>query len=191
MSWQVLEEKDVSPSRWFPILQHKVKLPDGTVIDDYFFSPIGNVAMVLPLTADGNFILVKQYKHGLQDVFVELPGGMQQTGKSIEASAIAELEEETGIKVTLDKLIPLGQIANNPTKTNQITFGFLVKDAEFNSIQRLDATEQIEVINVSPLETLELIRTGNIRTSDTVALIFKAYLDHPEIFVQSSRRSGR
>ncbi|WP_407431250.1 NUDIX hydrolase [Arcticibacter sp.] len=183
MSWQVLEEKDVSPSRWFPILQHKVKMPNGTIIDDYFFSPIGNVAMVLPLTSDGNFILVKQYKHGLQDIFLELPGGMQQKGKSIEASAVAELEEETGIKITLDRLIPLGKIANNPTKTNQITYGFLVKDAEFNSVQRLDTTEQIELMELSPSETIELIKDGSIRTSDTVALIFKAYLDHPEIFV--------
>lgn len=183
MLWQVLEEKDVSPSRWFPILQHKVKLPNGIVIDDYFFSPIGNVVMVLPLTSEGNFILVKQYKHGLQEIFLELPGGMQQKGKSIEASAIAELEEETGIKINEDRLIPLGKIANNPTKTNQITYGFLVKNAEFNSAQRLDSTEQIELISVTPTEALELIKDGTIRTSDTVALIFKAYLNHPEIFV--------
>lgn len=183
MLWQVLEEKDVSPSRWFPILQHKVKLPNGTVIDDYFFSPIGNVVMVLPLTADGNFILVKQYKHGLQDIFLELPGGMQQNGKSIEASAVAELEEETGIKVTEDRLISLGKIANNPTKTNQITYGFLVKNAEVNSIQRLDSTEQIELVTVSPADAIKLIKDGTIQTSDTVALIFKAYLDHSEIFL--------
>lgn len=183
MLWQVLEEKDVSPSRWFPILQHKVKLPNGIVIDDYFFSPIGNVVMVLPLTSDGNFILVKQYKHGLQEIFLELPGGMQQNGKSIEASATAELEEETGIKINEDRLIPLGKIANNPTKTNQITYGFLVKNAEFNSAQRLDSTEQIELISATPTEVLELIKDGTIRTSDTVALIFKAYLNYPEIFV--------
>lgn len=183
MSWQVLEENDVSPSKWFPILQHKVKLPDGTIVDDYFFSPIGNVVMILPVTREGNFILVKQYKHGLQDIFIELPGGMQQKGKSIGASAIAELEEETGIKVTEDMLIPLGKIANNPTKTNQITYGFLVKNAEFNSTQRLDSTEQIELLSISPIETINLIKDGTIRTSDTVALIFRAYLDHPELFV--------
>lgn len=183
MSWQVLEEKDVSPSRWFPVLQHKVKLPNGMIIDDYFFSPIGNVVMVLPLTSDGKFILVKQYKHGLQDIFIELPGGMQQNGKSIEASAIAELEEETGIRVHEDRLISLGKVANNPTKTNQITYGFLVKNAEFNAAQRLDSTEQIELISVTPREALELIKKGTIRTSDTVAIIFKAYLDYPGIFV--------
>lgn len=182
MSWQVLEEKDVSPSRWFPVLQHKVKLPDGTVIDDYFFSPIGNVVMILPLTPDGNFILVKQYKHGLQNIFIELPGGMQQNGKSIKESAIAELEEETGIRISQDKLIALGKVANNPTKTNQITYGFLVKDAEINSAQRLDSTEQIELLTISPKETIRLVKEGMIQTSDTVALIFKAYLDYPEIF---------
>lgn len=182
MSWQILEEYDVSPSRWFPILKHKVKLPNGTIIDDYFFSPIGNVVMILPMTTDGNFILVKQYKHGLQDVFLELPGGMQQNGKTIEASAIAELEEETGIRVDTDRLISLGTVANNPTKTNQVTYGFLVKDAEFNSVQNFDITEQIELVTVSPTEVIELIKCGSIRTSDTVALIFKAYLDHPEIF---------
>lgn len=184
MSWQILEETDVSPSRWFPVIKHKVQLPDGAIIDDYFVSPIGNVVMVLPLTPEGNFILVKQYKHGLRNIFLELPGGMQQRGKSIEASALAELEEETGIKVTEDRLIPLGRIANNPTKTNQITYGFLVREAVINSVQKLDSTEQIELVSVHPSEAIRMIKKGTIETSDTVALLFKAYLEHPDIFLK-------
>ena len=35
--WRLLKEEDVSPSRWFPLYKHTVKLSSGKIIDDYYF----------------------------------------------------------------------------------------------------------------------------------------------------------
>lgn len=45
--WKVLSEKDVLPSKWFPMKHHTVELASGVVVDDYFISPLGDVAMVI------------------------------------------------------------------------------------------------------------------------------------------------
>lgn len=180
--WKIIKEVDVSPSKWFPVLQHTVKLPNGTVVDDYFISPLGNVVMILPITAKNEIVLVKQYKHALGEILIELPAGFQQKGKTLEESALAELEEEVGIKTNADNLIFFGKTANNPTKMRNVTYCYLAKNLEFNSKQQLDATEDIEIIKVSPQEVLEMIKKGEIWVADSVAAITRAFFKYPEVF---------
>lgn len=180
--WKVLKEQDVSPSPWFPILQHTVQLANGQIIDDYYFAPLGDVVQVLALTPQNEVVLVRQYKHGLGEILLELPGGMQQKGKSIIQSALNELEEETGIYAESDQLILLGKIANNPTKTRQITYGFILFDAQFNSVQKPDVTEAIEVVTMPAPEVLQQVKNGSIWVTDSMNFILKAALLYPDIF---------
>jgi ADP-ribose pyrophosphatase YjhB (NUDIX family) len=182
--WKILKEIDVSPSKWFPVLQHTVELPNGKIVDDYFISPMGNVAMVLPITVKNEIVLVKQYKHALGEILIELPAGFQQKGKTIEESAVAELEEEIGIKTTINNLILLGKTANNPTKTTHVTYCYLAKDLEFNSEQKLEETEDIEIIKVSPKSALEMVKSGEIWVADSATNIMRAFFQYPEIFNQ-------
>lgn len=180
--WTILEEEDVSPSPWFPLLRHTVQLPNGMVLNDYYFAPLGDVVMVLALTPQHEVILVKQYKHGLGQILLDLPGGLEQPGKGILGSAVAELEEETGIKVSPDQLISLGKITVNPTKTRQVTEGFIIFNAEFNSIQKPDPAEEIEVVTLPAPQVLQLVKNGEIWTTDSVNFILKAALQYPHIF---------
>lgn len=180
--WKVLNETDVSPSPWFPILKHTVELTNGLVIDDYYFSPLGDVVQVLALTPQHEVILVRQYKHALGEILLELPGGMQQKNKSLIQSALNELEEEVGVKAEAEQLISLGKIANNPTKTKQITYGYILFDAKFNSAQKLDVTENIEVLTMPAPEVLQKVKDGEIWVTDSMNFILKAALQYPDIF---------
>jgi 8-oxo-dGTP pyrophosphatase MutT (NUDIX family) len=185
--WTLVKEEDVSPSPWFPLVKHTVKLANGDVIDDYYYSPLGDVAQVLALTKNNEVVLVKQYKHALGEVLIELPGGMQQKNRSIIESALNELEEETGIEATADQLISLGKIANNPTKLNQITYGFILFDAEFNSVQKLDSTEDILIMTKPAPEVLKMAISGEIYVTDSLNFILKAALAYPNIFELDKR----
>lgn len=180
--WKILSEKDVSPSKWFPIKQHTVKLASGVEVDDYFISPLGDVAMVLPITVDNEVVLIRQYKHGLGEIIIEIPAGFQQVGKSLEASAIAELEEEAGILTTEDNLIYLGKFCNCPTKIYNVTHGFLATNLTFNSVQNLELTEEIEIMLKSPKEVIAMVQRGELWVGDSVGVIMKAYLMFPELF---------
>jgi ADP-ribose pyrophosphatase len=187
--WTIIKEEDISPSPWFPLVKHTVKLANGNILDDYYYSPLGDVAQVLAITNNNEVILVKQYKHALGEILLELPGGMQQKNKSIIESAINELEEETGVKVTADQLIPLGKIANNPTKLNQVTYGFICFNAEFNSIQKQDPTEDIQVITLPAPEVLKMAISGEIWVTDSLNFILKAALAYPDIFDLDNRQA--
>ncbi|WP_295651585.1 NUDIX hydrolase [uncultured Mucilaginibacter sp.] len=180
--WTILEEEDVSPSPWFPLLRHTVQLPGGLIMNDYYFAPLGNVVMILTLTPAHEVVLVRQYKHGLGQILLDLPGGLEQPGKGIIQSALNELEEETGVKVEADKLISLGKITVNPTKTRQITYGFIVFDAVINSVQKPDPAEEIEVVFMPAPQVLQKVKDGEIWTTDSVNFILKAALQYPDIF---------
>ncbi len=185
--WTVLKEEDVSPSPWFPVIKHKVQLANGNVVDDYFFSPLGDVVQVLPVTKNNEVVLVKQYKHGMGEILLELPGGMQQKNRSVIESALNELEEETGIKTTADKLISLGKIANNPTKLKQVTYGFIMFDAEFNAVQKLDSTEDIQVVTLPAPQVLQMALKNEIWVTDSLNFILKAALAYPDVFGLAKR----
>ena len=180
--WTIIEEQDVSPSPWFPLLRHTVELPNGLVLDDYYFAPLGDVVMILALTPANEVVLVRQYKHGLGQILLDLPGGLEQTGKGIIQSALNELEEETGVKATAEQLKSLGKITVNPTKTRQVTYGFIVFDALFNSVQKPDPSEDIEVLTLPAPQVLQKVKDGEIWTTDSVNFILKAALQYPEIF---------
>jgi ADP-ribose pyrophosphatase len=52
--------------------------------------------MIVPVTADGRLVLVRQYRHNLKAHVIEFPAGTISEGEEPEAAALRELEEETG-----------------------------------------------------------------------------------------------
>lgn len=180
--WKVLKKEDVSPSKWFPVERHEVELPNGNIVDDYYLSSMGDFVMIVPVSKSKEIFFVKQYKHGVGEIVIELPAGFIKPEQSMEGAAVAELEEETGIKVETTDLIKLGKLSNLPTKLLNYSNSFLVKDVEVNSVQNFDENEEIEVLKIPAEEVLEQIKTGKIWMADTIAVLMLAYLQHPDIF---------
>ncbi|MGK9124233.1 NUDIX hydrolase [Olivibacter sp. SA151] len=180
--WTLLEDEDISPSVWYPLHKQKVELPNGLIVDDYFLSPLGDVVQVLAFTSDNQVVLTRQYKHGLGEILIEVPGGMQQKDKTLKQSAVAELEEECGIKAAEEDLKFICRFAINPTKLKQITYGYILFNAEFNAVQRLDITENIEVITLPASEALRMVENGEIWVTDSMNLILMAARKYPAIF---------
>ena len=178
--WELLEEEDISPSPWFPLYKHKIKLPNGNIVDDYYLSKVGDVAMVVPVTKEGDIVFVKQYKHGAGDVIIELPAGRIKPEYTTEENAVMELEEETGYKT--DKMILLGTLYGEPSKDTYKVFGFLAGGLSERYEQRLDENEDIDVVHVPIAKIDDFIKDGNICSPDTIAFIRLAQLKFPEMF---------
>lgn len=179
--WKLLEEKDISPSPWFPLYKHKVKLPNGRTVDDYYLSKMGDVVMILPITKKREIVFVKQYKHGAGEIIVELPAGRIKPEFSNSINALMELEEETGYLAKNIKL--LGTLYGEPSKDTYRVFGYLAESLEENYGQKFDDNENIEVLHVFIKDIDSFIKSGNISSPDTIAFIKLAQLKFPELFI--------
>jgi ADP-ribose pyrophosphatase len=166
--WDLLSEEDVSPSPWFPLFRHKVKLANGHILDDYYISKLGDVAMIVPVTDKNGFIFVRQYKHGIREITLEFPAGIIEKGQSPEVAALAELEQETG--AVSDAVVLLGKLKTLPSKNFSTLYGFVAKKVKITKMQQLDISEEIETVELSENEVEEKIMLGEINCSDTIDL---------------------
>jgi ADP-ribose pyrophosphatase len=83
--------------------------------------------MVVPLTADGELVLVRQYRHNLKSYQLEFSAGTVNEAEEPEAAARRELEAETGFNLAAGmRMRRLGSFYSLPSETNKYTHVFLV-----------------------------------------------------------------
>lgn len=169
--WQLLKSNIVFERKWCQIKQDTVQLPNNQIIDDFFVNIRPDIALVLPITPNQEIVFVRQYRHGVGEILLELPAGAFEPKK--EASIVAakrELEEETGY--VANEMIELGVLYDNPVKdTNKIHL-FLAEKVQPSGERSLDVTEDIEVVLIPVQNVLDMIRQGKISVSGSVAAIF-------------------
>lgn len=165
--WKVLETSYFRPR--FRI--DKCELGNGNLLDATIFE-FRSWANVVALTKDGEVVLVKQYRHGVEDVLWEFPGGVVEDGELPIEGAKRELMEETGY--VSSQWIEIGKIYPNPALQTNTLYCYLALDAKNVNVQNLDAGEDIEV-GLMPLDTLiEMAKHGKFRHGLMVAVLFSA-----------------
>jgi ADP-ribose pyrophosphatase len=152
-----------------------VELPDGTIIEGYFVRESRGFAIIVALTPDRRVVLVRQYKHGIGQIVLEMPAGMIDEGESPEACAIRELAEETGYAGDPPQL--LRSLFADPTSSNASFHIFLIENAVPKFAQSLDTTEAILVESVTIEDLGTAARDGRIGSGSQVAAAYIA-LDH-------------
>lgn len=177
--WKILQQDDIFKNSWYHLRKDIVQLPDGKVVDDYFVSVRPEVALVFAITETQNVLLVRQYKHGLQRIVTELPGGFfDSKTENAKVAALRELEEETGY--TTADIQFIGNLSDNPTKDTNSIHVFVAKNCKQTSSQNLDSTECIEVLEVDLKQIKQMVLNQQIHISGSVATIFLA-LEHLQI----------
>ncbi|MDJ0797307.1 MAG: NUDIX hydrolase [Calothrix sp. MO_167.B12] len=169
--WQTVNSHMVVNHPWCQVRRDEVKLPNGNIVDDYFVHIKPDVAMVLPITENGEIIFVRQYRHAFSDFFIELPAGhFEPNQEKAEIAAMRELTEETGYVAT--NVQKIATLYDKPGKdTNQIHL-FLAEDVIKVEEQQLDLTEEIEVLLIPQAEVFTKISQGDISVAGTVAALF-------------------
>ncbi len=144
MEWTILDSAYVLNERWMKVRRDTCRLPSGLVIDDYFWLEAPDHTLVVPLTATGEAVLTRQYKHAVRQVLLEFPGGIVDPGEDALAGAKRELLEETGYGGGIWH--SLGVFYPNPTKSSARTHVYLAQDVEPKAEPHGDVTEEIEII---------------------------------------------
>lgn len=122
---------------------------------------------VIAVTDDGRMILVEQYRHGTDEMTLEIPGGAVDPGESPATSAARELEEETGYRAS--ELIEIGRVDPNPAFLSNRCWTYLALSCRAEGEIHLDPSEEIEV-SLAPIEDFaRLIEEGAITHSLVIA----------------------
>ncbi len=165
--WKILESTYLRPR--FRI--DKCELPNGKVFEPMVLE-FRAWAVVLAMTKDQQVVLIKQYRHGAQGIFWELPGGVVEDGENPLDGARRELSEETGY--TTSDLIEVGKFYPNPANQSNLMYAFFAYDVEKTDAQKFDDAEDIEVHLVPLDELIAMTKRGEFLHGLQVAVLFHA-----------------
>jgi 8-oxo-dGTP pyrophosphatase MutT (NUDIX family) len=174
MKWKTLSSGYINQHVFFTARHDRCIREDGTIIDPYYVVELPTSATALPITEDGKIVLVKQYRHPIEEVIFETPGGFIDKGEDFATGMKRELMEETGYVFT--HIEPLGRVAANPGLLNNFTELFLATGGKKISGQQLDHNEEIEIVLVSMEELLDMLMKQEIKQSLHVNCIFYALI---------------
>ena len=161
LKWKTLSSEYLFQDLWFKVRKDKCETPKGKIVDPYYVYEFPTWVAALPITEEGKVIMVKQYRHALGEVCIEIPGGcVDDTDKSFEDAIARELMEETGYAFSSFEY--LGKISPNPSTNNNLMHMFLAKGGKQVAQQQLDGNEEIEVELLSLEELKQLIRGNKI-----------------------------
>ena len=153
------------------LFKDTVRLPNGKhAIREVIRHP-GAVAVV-PITEEGNVILVRQYRYPFAETMLEIPAGKLDAGEDIEACARRELSEETGMEAA--ELVSLGVFYPSVAVMDEKIHLFLARGLT-QSAAHPDDDEFLHV-ETRPLEELvQDILSGSIPDGKTQTAVLKAW----------------
>ncbi|MBC8053978.1 MAG: NUDIX hydrolase [Sphingobacteriaceae bacterium] len=158
LKWEKLSSRYLVKEQWATLRVDTCRMPNGTLIEDYYVLEYPGWVNAVALTEDGEVILIRQYRHAAEEVILELPGGCIDPGETPEQAIKRELLEETGYE--FESVEPICTLYANPSTSGNITSSFLAKGGKKIQEQHLDGREEIEVFTVS-LEKLKTLALDN------------------------------
>jgi len=174
MKWKILSSEYLFKDLWFTVRKDKCETPDGKIIDPYYVYEFPTWVTALALTQDKKVIMVRQYRHAIDDVCLEIPGGcVDQEDRSLQNAIARELQEETGY--SFKEYNYLGKISPNPSTNNNWMHMFLATGGDKTHDQNLDHNENIEVELYSIDELKKLLKENKIIQAMHVTCIMYAF----------------
>ena len=116
---------------------------------------------VIALTNADRVVLVRQYRHGIENITLEIPGGIVDPGETHGEAVERELREETGYEA--ETWVKLGDVQPNPAIMNNHCSTWLALDAKRVDTPTPDGNEVIEVEEIPIAEIPERISDGTIQ----------------------------
>ena len=172
LSWKAVKTEHLVQDEYIDFRRVDYELPDGTVFGPFYNYSRRNYVVIAASDPEGNFLCVRQFRHGIGRVTTEFPaGGIERSdGKEYEqggavpsmetalATAKRELMEETGCES--DDWTHLITIPSNATLADNYAFLFQAKNCRRTGSQNLDDTEFLNVVKHTPEQIEELIKSG-------------------------------
>jgi 8-oxo-dGTP pyrophosphatase MutT (NUDIX family) len=171
--WEILSREVINDFGIVQIHKKQARSPRTGDVRDILAIDFPDWVLVLAITPAKEVVMVRQYRHGIEQICLELPGGLVDPGDASPAvAAKRELLEETGYRSA--EFVQIGECYPQPAVLSNRCFFFLAIDAQKIQKPEMDAGEDLEVIKVPLQEISSKIKHKDINHG-MVCLAFQFY----------------
>lgn len=168
--WQQVGSETLVHYKVFHVRKARRRSPRTGAEIGFFLLDTPDWVNVLPITDDGEIVMVRQYRHGCERVTLEIPGGLIDAHETDPAVAAArELREETGFEAA--RIEPLGVMNPNPSMMSNRCHAYLATGCRRTGALAMDPGEDIEVVTRPLAELDAMIARGEIEHAIVLATI--------------------
>lgn len=168
--WERLGQESLAKTRVFDLHHVRYRHPRRGTERDFVVAHPPDWVNVIALTPDGQLVLVRQFRFGVDDFALEIPGGVMDPGEDPLAAGPRELREETGYTGAPARL--LGTVRPNPAILSNRCHVVLVEQAVPAAATAWDHDEEIEILTRPVDDVLALARGGGIDHSLVLNALF-------------------
>ena len=148
---EYMDSQIVWSSPWFSIeeIQTREAYQNSSKYVPYYRIKAPDAVAILPVTTDGKFVFVRQFRPAVGRYVIEVPAGGIEKGENPENAAVRELAEETGYR-SVEALIALGHGSMSAGRFSNTHYWFVALNVE--PIPNWHSEEGIERVIIDPVE---------------------------------------
>lgn len=159
--WDMVEDRMLTPCRIWDLRARRFRHPKTGKEGEFYYIDSRDWAIVVAKTVNGQFVLIRQFRWGADELSWELPGGIVDAGEDPVEAGLRELKEETGFIAASGRLI--GRCRPNPAILNNYCHVILAEGCEASKgAQDWDEHEEIEVRVLPEATVMEWAADGSI-----------------------------
>ncbi len=185
--WQTVSSKKIAECKIFDVKETLAASKVGSSKTGRFYTlNCGPWVNIIAITEQQQLILVRQYRHGIEELTLEIPGGsIDSTDVNPQVAAMRELREETGY--VADRWSLLGKNHPNPALQDNVCYTYLAEDARWIEEPKFDGTgtERITIQYANIADIGSLVKDGTITHALVITAFHFLMLYRPELLVQS------
>jgi len=162
----LISRERVYEGKVFSVDRDRVTLPHGTTVTLDVVRHASSV-VILPVPEHGHLILIRQYRHAVNQWLWEAPAGSVDPGETPEAAARRECHEEVG--QVPETVVRLGAMFPTPGYCDEQMIFFRVSSLADGTVPAaVDEDESIEARTFTIRDVRDMIRRGEIVDMKTV-----------------------
>jgi len=170
--WETTDSEFIGDFKIFNLFYKTRINPNTNLSNKFTVAEPPNWVNIIALTTNQEIILVEQFRHGIDNLSLELPAGIVEEFEDTRVAAERECIEETGY-IGNGTAQLLGKTRPNPAFFSNYCFHYLWTNCELKRTQNLDENEDIRVVLYPLKEVNKLIEHGKLQHTLTLsALMF-------------------